>query len=41
MTKNLPSAEVIANLVKDNFTFLEIAQMFRISPLEVKEILLG
>jgi len=38
MTNNLPSAEVIAKLRKDNFSLFEIAQMFRCSYADVKKV---
>lgn len=41
MTKNVPSAEAIANLLKSNFSLFEIAQMFGCSYADVKKVVFG
>ena len=41
MTKNLPTAEAIANLLKDNFTLFEIAQLFGCSYADLKKVVFG
>ena len=38
MTNNLPSAEAIAKLLKDNFSLFEISQMFGCSYADVKKV---